>query len=407
MNDTSTSISVMDSNILTQFNIQTENSTAHSQDLINATITPHELTNTEENKGLTKDGRPRKRQKFNESVKERQEKKKKVRDEQNDLKDPCTEKCMKKCVTKFTPQVRQDIHDRYIAFDYESQGLFIKCCIDVKPVMRRSQVTEDYKRKTTYIYNLKGPDNIKKEVCKTFFLSTLGYKPNNDRRITTAMSKAIDEQKTTRGSYKRTIIDRQAIKDHIMSYHPAISHYRREHAPKKLYLPSDITITMMHENFCSTRPDIKVSLEVYRKVVRNDLNISFAHLGNEECEQCEYFKRHNRLDHQEESCEICQNYNMQHKPRYIESRKEYNEDREKAKTDTEVIYYSVDLQKIIMLPRMDQFKTAIFCPRLIAFNESFVPLGPATKDNKPYAVLWNESVAGRSQEDIISLSRHF
>ncbi|CAB3251780.1 unnamed protein product [Arctia plantaginis] len=125
MNDTSTSISVMDSNILTQFNIQTENSTAHSQDLINATITPHELTNTEENKGLTKDGRPRKRQKFNESVKERQEKKKKVRDEQNDLKDPCTEKCMKKCVTKFTPQVRQDIHDRYIALDYESQGLFI------------------------------------------------------------------------------------------------------------------------------------------------------------------------------------------------------------------------------------------------------------------------------------------
>ncbi|CAB3248508.1 unnamed protein product [Arctia plantaginis] len=276
MNDTSTSISVMDSNILTQFHIETENSTAHSQDLINATITPHELTNTEENKGLTKDGRPRKRQKFNGSVKERQEKKKKVRNEQNDLKDPCTEKCMKKCVTKFTPQVRQDIHDRYIALDYESQGLFIKCCIDVKPVMRRSQVTEDYKRKTTYIYNLEGPDNIKKEVCKTFFLSTLGYKPNNDRRITTAMSKAIDEQKTTRGSYKRTIIDRQAIKDHIMSYHPAISHYRREHAPKKLYLPSDITITMMHENFCSTRPDIKVSLEVYRKVVRNDLKI-FLH----------------------------------------------------------------------------------------------------------------------------------
>lgn len=273
INETLPLINVMDHTISTQINIETENNIECSQDSTNITITTHKLTNTEENKGLTKDGKPRKRRNFSESVKERQEKKRKAKDEQNYLKEPCTERCMKKCLTKFTPQQRQDIHDKYIALDYESQGLFIKCSIDIKPVMRRSQVTENYKRNTTYIYNLRGLDNIKKEVCKTFFLSTLGYKPNNDRRITTAMSKAIDEQKNARGSYKRTLIDRQALKDHIMSYYPAISHYRREHAPRKLYLPSDITITMMHENFCSIRPDIKVSFEVYRKVVRNDLNI--------------------------------------------------------------------------------------------------------------------------------------
>lgn len=61
-----------------------------------------------------------------------------------------------------------------------------------------------------------------------------------------------------------------------------------------------------------------------------------------------------------------------------------------------------------MLQRMDNFKTAIFCPRLIAFNESFFPLGSAINDNKPYAVLWNESISGRrSPEDMISTFKAF
>lgn len=70
------------------------------------------------------------------------------------------------------------------------------------------------------------------------------------------------------------------------------------------------------------------------------------------------------------------------------------------------IYYSVDLQKVIMLPRMDQYKAAIFCPRIIAFNESFVPLGAGSK-HLPIAVIWPETVTGRRQEDIISAYRAF
>ncbi|KAF9417607.1 hypothetical protein HW555_005314 [Spodoptera exigua] len=44
-----------------------------------------------------------------------------------------------------------------------------------------------------------------------------------------------------------------------------------------------------------------------------------------------------------------------------------------------------DLQKVIMLPRIDMFKAAIFCPRIIAFNESFVPLGPTKSTSQPFA----------------------
>lgn len=53
-----------------------------------------------------------------------------------------------------------------------------------------------------------------------------------------------------------------------------------------------------------------------------------------------------------------------------------------------------------MLPRCDMFKEIIFTPRIIAFNESFVPVGK--KPDKPVAAIWREGVSGRSKEDIIS-----
>lgn len=55
-----------------------------------------------------------------------------------------------------------------------------------------------------------------------------------------------------------------------------------------------------------------------------------------------------------------------------------------------------------MLPRCEMFKEIIFTPRIICFNESFVPLGKQSATNKPVAIVWHEGVAGRSKSDIIS-----
>lgn len=54
-----------------------------------------------------------------------------------------------------------------------------------------------------------------------------------------------------------------------------------------------------------------------------------------------------------------------------------------------------------MLPRADMFKEVIFCPRIIAFNESFVPVGSKAKD-PPMAVIWHEAISGRKKSDIAS-----
>lgn len=51
---------------------------------------------------------------------------------------------------------------------------------------------------------------------------------------------------------------------------------------------------------------------------------------------------------------------------------------------------------------MDMFKKVIFLKRLIAYDETFVPLGKLSKNKKPLAVVWHEAISKRSKEDIIS-----
>lgn len=48
-----------------------------------------------------------------------------------------------------------------------------------------------------------------------------------------------------------------------------------------------------------------------------------------------------------------------------------DEDFQRSKTVT----YSMDLQRVIMLPQMEQFKEVVFTKRIVVFNESFVPVG--------------------------------
>ncbi len=89
--------------------------------------------------------------------------------------------------------------------------------------------------------------------------------------------------------------DRELIMAHTNSFNPVISHYRREHAPRKMYLPSEVTITMMHIDFKEKHPDFVCSYALYRRVVTKEMNISLTQLGNEECELCESHKLHCKL----------------------------------------------------------------------------------------------------------------
>jgi hypothetical protein len=100
-------------------------------------------------------------------------------------------------------------------------------------------------------------------------------------------------------------------------------------------------------------------------------------------------------------CEICTNF-VAHQNKFREARESYNKDKTSG-----VKAFAVDLQKVCVLPRMEQFKDAIFTPRLVTFNETFAPLGGATENNPNVAVLWHEATCGRNAPDIASTYWNF
>ncbi|KAK4879048.1 hypothetical protein RN001_007194 [Aquatica leii] len=204
--------------------------------------------------------------------------------------------------------------------------------------------------------------------AKYFFLTTLGFNGNNDKVVCIILLNAknfvvpVADMRCTKKPHNK--IDDEVIRQHISTFNPTISHYRREHVPRRLYLPSDLSFTAMHEDFLNKNPNFKYSYEKYR-VVAKKMNVSLANLGHKECESCEVFSLHTK------------SYKKQ--SRYLEK---------------------------VMLPRFETFKSAIFTNRLTVYNESFAPVGKK-RNSKPFAALWHEALIKRNKEELISTFYQF
>ena len=79
-------------------------------------------------------------------------------------------------------------------------------------------------------------------------------------------------------------MDEDELRAHIHKFHPMKPHYRYGHAPNRMYLPSDVTVAAMYEDFVRSNGP-RCSYETYRKAVRAQ-NISFTKLSGEECSRC-------------------------------------------------------------------------------------------------------------------------
>nr|CAH7741733.1 unnamed protein product [Callosobruchus chinensis] len=114
----------------------------------------------------------------------------------------------------------------------------------------------------------------------------------------------------------------------------------------------------------------------------------------------EEFKMHNS-SHTRDNTEIsCMQKVVAHKERADKSRMQYLEDKNKEDKDTTI--YSSDMEKVIMSPHLDMFKSAIFTHRITVYNESFAPVGKKQKTSSNSAALWHEGIFGRSKDEWIS-----
>lgn len=311
-----------------------------------------------EAKAYTKRGSLRQRKKYDVNLLVRKEQKREKYSKKHYVKGSCV--CKKKCSQKITYTRQKHLNTQFWALPTtEEQKLFAMSCVEKLEKKRVTVGSENNSRRTwSFKYTLKNEFGKDVEVCKKFVLATLGYEAENDRLLKNVRHvdpNLITPKRDDRRAQKQTNptkIDRKEIVAHINSFQPTISHYRREHAPNRLYLPSDISITQMFKNFQQKYPNTNFSYELYRKEVAK-LNISFTKLGHEECWECEAFNIHkDTTKHKVEDvedvdnleCEICERW-RKHNSKASFARQEYRKDAECISTDENLIV-SADLQKV-------------------------------------------------------------
>ncbi|XP_054259625.1 uncharacterized protein LOC128984342 [Macrosteles quadrilineatus] len=104
---------------------------------------------------------------------------------------------------------------------------------------------------------------------------------------------------------RQNISDDQRYRINQAFWDKSLADRRAAHAPKTLYLPSDVTIILMHKDFLEKYPNSKGSYEVYKVQVKK-MKISFTKLGHKECETCEQYKLHGHNENNlNDDCEDC------------------------------------------------------------------------------------------------------
>lgn len=302
-----------------------------------------------EKKNYTKKGLVRKRKKYNSSVEERKKAKVDKIKQEHAVISGCNSTCKKNCTKKISAERRKDINKQFWNMDNTPRKNFMLSSALKGGIKRKT--TENSRRSNTIKYYLLNENGISQEVCKVFYLTTLGYRKTQDKTLRNILKTPVSSLTANKPAYRKKSnnnkIDRDIIIKHINSYHPTISHYRREHAPKRLYLPNDITIQAMYDDFKRKHPGFSFSYYIYREVV-SSLNISFSRLGHEECWNCEKFKIHGQTsghtkDSIDENCQECILFNT-HRKKYTQSRKLYKIDSENQNKENIVV--SADLEKV-------------------------------------------------------------
>ena len=159
--------------------------------------------------------------------------------------------------------------------ELQKEYLFQRVVESILKKRKRVRGNPKKQSKHSRVYPLKIPTGESVQVCGQFFLVNLDFKKDI---ITTLFKKESSDRRPSIFSIpdKRRKHDphhkmSQSMKDktiqHIESYHPTVSHYRRAHAPLRKYLPSELTVTEMHKDFIQSHSQEKVSYESYRKIL--------------------------------------------------------------------------------------------------------------------------------------------
>ena len=196
------------------------------------------------------------------------EENRKQRDSENHpLLPGCSSTFSKQCSNNFTEKVRAQINKYcWNMSSKEMQMQWMSPVIETcTPSCPRKYTFGKKERKVTRIFFLEKKARQKIQVCQVMFLRTLGFK--SDLIMRTALPKTADTRNEIinddRGrldpANKKSQEMEGKVVSHIKKYNPPISHYRQAHAPNRLYISPEHSISLMHKDFIAYYSDDRVS----------------------------------------------------------------------------------------------------------------------------------------------------
>ncbi|KAG5880926.1 hypothetical protein JTB14_035147 [Gonioctena quinquepunctata] len=185
--------------------------------------------------------------------------------------------------------------------------------------------------------------------------------------------------------------------DHINKFKPCITHYRRHNAPNMRYLSRALTVQSMFDDFEREHPGF-CKIELYRKTIKL-MHISLCMPKSNVCVECETHKNKSQAKDVDELTVLNFEEWKSHKNKGEKATDKYHEDA-MIPNNQNVRIYSMDLQKVILIPNMPSVKDSNFLSRLTAFNLTFASIKKKSSF-KNYCSMWHEGLAGRDGNHIV------
>lgn len=309
----------------------------------------------------------------------------------------CQTKCMYKCQQLITEDERKHIFEHYYTLNEHGKRLFLLATSKQFSAERRrkNKNSDNSRRKKTFTYHFQiGSENI--QVCKMFYLGTLAisqtpvYTAHSNKDIFSNIPKTPTQGKHIK--YKIPEEDVNFVKVHIDSFPTVESHYCRANTQRK-YLEPSLNIKKMYSLYtelctASNKPPVKESF--YRNIFCNEFNLHFHVPKKDRCDLCEEMK----IKLQEDNLLGAEQKTIfdRHLEEKNASRIEKNRDRENRNT-----FLVFDLQNVLSCPHAE-VSNFYYKSKLNVYN--LTALLSSTK--QVYCALWNESLMGRSGNDIAS-----
>lgn len=161
-------------------------------------------------------------------------------------------------------------------------------------------------------------------------------------------------------------------------HNPCSNHYRRHNTPNIIFLPREFTVKSMYEDFCLKYGNLFLQ-ETYRGVLK-ELNISLKSPISDKCEDCTNYANQIENSINKDEIEELKIKLEQHKIKAFQANTMYKKDANINTSSTNRVF-SMDLQKILLLPMIPDLKTCFFTISLIVFNETFSSLRPKGKSH--------------------------